>query len=425
MTAIRFDHVSKKFALRRERPQSFQELFLSLLHVQGRSSRPEPYWVLTDVSFELPMGEVVGFIGPNGAGKSTILKLMSRIIEPTSGRVEVNGRLGALLELGAGFHPDLTGRENIFLNGSILGLSHEQIRRKLDQIIDFAELDLFIDVPVKHYSSGMYVRLGFSIAAHTDPEIVLIDEVLAVGDARFQHKCLDKIAELRREGVSIVLVSHDLASIQSLCEKAIWLEDGQIRAYDQPSEVVMAYLNRVASEDNVGSDGTLPKLGSANRWGSGKVQVTDVDLLDAKGRTSHVFVTGSDLEIRLRYRTTECVEDPIFGISIHHQNGQLVSGPNTGFSQVRIPPIQGEGVVAYHIPSLPLLEGTYQVSVACHRRDDTEMYDYHDRAYSFRIYPGQSLERYGLITTNGQWRIEPEEASLEPPDGGNSLGGSH
>ena len=413
MTAIRFDHVSKKFALRRERPQSFQELFLSLLRLQGRPSRPEPYWVLSDVSFDIQMGEAVGFIGRNGAGKSTVLKLMSRIIEPTCGRVEVNGRLGALLELGAGFHPELTGRENIYLNGSILGLHHDEIRRKLDQIIDFAELELFIDVPVKHYSSGMYVRLGFSIAAHTNPEIVLIDEVLAVGDARFQHKCLDKIAQLRREGVTIVVVSHDLASIQSLCKKAIWLEGGRVQACGQPAEVVMAYLNKVACEENLEGESSLPKLASGNRWGTGRVQITAVKLLDGSGEPSRVFVTGSSLEIRLRYRAREWVEDPIFGTSIHHQNGQLVSGPNTGFSHVRIPSIEGEGVVAYHIPSLPLLVGTYQVSVACHKRDDTEMYDYHDRAYSFRVYPGRSLERYGLITTCGQWRINRGSEGLE------------
>ncbi len=423
MTAIRFDHVSKKFALRRERPQSFQELFLSLLRVEGRSRRPQPYWVLTDVSFEIKMVEVVGFIGPNGAGKSTVLKLMSRIIEPTSGRVEVNGRLSALLELGAGFHPDLTGRENIYLNGSILGLTHDQIRRKMDQIIDFAELDMFIDVPVKHYSSGMYVRLGFSIAAHTDPEIVLIDEVLAVGDARFQHKCLDKIAELRRQGLAIVLVSHDLGSIQSLCEKAIWLEDGQIQAFGQPAEVVMAYLNKVACEENLEGESSLPKLDGGNRWGTGRVQITRVELLDNKGQACRVFVTGSDMEIRLHYRAREAIEDPIFGMSIHHQNGMLVSGPNTGFGGMRIPSVEGEGVVVYRIPSLTLLEGTYRVSVSCHTRDDSEMFDYHDRAYSFRVYPGKSLERYGLMTTNGRWQLNPEEASLEHAAGGNSSGG--
>mgnify|MGYP002681516479 FL=1 len=413
MTAIRFDHVSKKFALRRERPQSFQELFLSLLRVQGRSRRSQPYWVLSDVSFKIKMGEVVGFIGPNGAGKSTVLKLMSRIIEPTSGCVEVNGRLSALLELGAGFHPDLTGRENIYLNGSILGLTHDEIRRKMDQIIDFAELDMFIDVPVKHYSSGMYVRLGFSIAAHTDPEIVLIDEVLAVGDARFQHKCLDKIAELRRQGRAIVLVSHDLGSIQSLCEKAIWLEDGQVQAYDRPADVVMAYLNKVASEENLEGESALPELGGGNRWGTGKVQITDVELLDGKGKASHVFVTGAELEIRLHYFAREPVEDPIFGISIHHQNGTLICGPNTAFGDVRIPVIQGEGVVVYGIPSLSLLEGSYEVSVSCHRRDDTEMYDYHDRAYPFRVYPGKSLECYGLVTANGQWQVNPGSPALD------------
>ncbi len=425
MTAIRFDHVSKKFALRRERPQSFQELFLSVLRLRRRSSRPEPYWVLTDVSFEIGLGEVVGFIGANGAGKSTVLKLMSRIIEPTQGRVEVNGRLGALLELGAGFHPDLTGRENIFLNGSILGLSHDQINHKLDTIIDFAELDQFIDVPVKHYSSGMYVRLGFSIAVHTDPQIVLIDEVLAVGDARFQHKCLDKIADLRRAGIAIVLVSHDLAAIQSLCEKAIWLEDGRIQAYDQPSEVIMAYLSRVALEENEDRDTNLPKLTSGNRWGSGRVQITGVELLDGRGQPSRAFATGADLQIRLSYLAADCVQDPVFGTSLHHQNGMLISGPNTGFSDVRIPAVQGRGEVVYHIPCLPLLAGTYLVSVSCHNRDDTEMYDFHDRAYTFHVYPGKSLERYGLMTTNGLWRFEPQEAGLAQPGGGNSSGGAH
>jgi lipopolysaccharide transport system ATP-binding protein len=407
MPAIRFDHVSKKFALNRERPHSFQELFLSLLRVDGRSTRSQPYWVLTDVSFEVEKGEVVGFIGANGTGKSTVLKLMSRIIEPTCGQIEVHGRLGALLELGAGFHPDLTGKENIFLNASILGLSRDQVRRKMDEIIDFAELEAFINVPVKHYSSGMYVRLGFAIAVHTDPEIVLIDEVLAVGDARFQHKCLEKIVDLRREGVTIVLVSHDLASIQSLCEQAIWLDDGKIQAQGPPTDVVMAYLNKVAMEENPDTENALPEFDEHNRWGTGKVQITDVELLDCDGQPSRVFLTGSGLRIRLHYWSPEPVEDPIFGASIHHQNGILVTGPNTGFGGLHIPSIRGRGTVVYEIPSLALLSGTYLVSVACHNRADTETYDFHDRVYPFSVYPGKSMECYGIMTTNGQWHIDP------------------
>ncbi|RLC75531.1 MAG: ABC transporter ATP-binding protein, partial [Chloroflexi bacterium] len=199
--AIRFENVSKKFNLHHERKRSFQELALGLFR-RDNGSREE-FWALRDVDFNVEQGETVGLIGPNGAGKSTALKLVSRIIEPTSGRIKVNGRVGALLELGAGFHPDLTGRENIYLNGSILGLGRAEIERKLDDIIAFAELERFIDVPVKHYSSGMYVRLGFSVAVHTDPEVLLVDEVLAVGDAAFQRKCLERIDRMRSEGVTV------------------------------------------------------------------------------------------------------------------------------------------------------------------------------------------------------------------------------
>jgi ABC-type polysaccharide/polyol phosphate transport system ATPase subunit len=228
MEAIQFDHVSKKFILHRERPRSLQELAVNLFRRNNNSH--EEFWALQDVSFTVEQGETLGLIGPNGAGKSTALKLISRIIEPTSGQIEVNGQVGALLELGAGFHPDLTGRENIYLNGSILGLSRAQIRRKLDAIIAFAELERFIDVPVKHYSSGMYVRLGFSVAVHTDPEVLLVDEVLAVGDQNFQHKCLERIMEMQRQGITICFVSHGLGEVRRLCSRAVWLDDGMVQA---------------------------------------------------------------------------------------------------------------------------------------------------------------------------------------------------
>ncbi|MBN1487947.1 MAG: ABC transporter ATP-binding protein, partial [Anaerolineae bacterium] len=220
--AVEFDHVSKRFILEKSRSQSFQEVMVNLFKRERRES--QAFWALNDVTFSLEKGKTVGFIGANGAGKSTALKMISSIIEPTSGEVRSYGRVGALLELGAGFHPDLTGRENIFLNGAILGLSRDEIRGKVDDIISFAELERFIDVPVKHYSSGMYVRLGFSVAIHTKPEILLVDEVLSVGDANFQHKCMEQIAQLRNSGVTIVLVSHSLETIQSFCEHVIWFD---------------------------------------------------------------------------------------------------------------------------------------------------------------------------------------------------------
>ena len=221
--AITIDHVSKEFLLEQAAPRSFQELVVDVFKHRERP-RAERFLALDDVSLEIKYGETVGLIGPNGAGKSTLLKMVAGIIKPTVGEVEVNGRVGALLELGAGFHPDLTGRENIYLNGSILGLSRAEIRDKIDKIIAFAELERFIDAPVRHYSSGMYVRLGFSVAVHTEPEILLVDEVLAVGDAAFQRKCMDKIDEMRGAGVTILFVSHSAELVRKICKRAVWLD---------------------------------------------------------------------------------------------------------------------------------------------------------------------------------------------------------
>ena len=233
MSVIRFDSVSKEFILRHERSRSFQELFLNMLRLQRVGTR-EKFWVLRDVSFEVKPGEMVGIVGDNGAGKSTLLKLISHIIEPTSGHIEVNGRVSALLELGAGFHPDLTGRENIYLNGSILGFSRTEVDHIYDDILEFSELERFIDVPVKHYSSGMYMRLGFSIAIHVRPDILLVDEILAVGDQAFQLRCLDKINEMRRRGITIILVTHDLDTVREMVGRALKeLQEAELIAIDR------------------------------------------------------------------------------------------------------------------------------------------------------------------------------------------------
>ena len=395
--AIRFEKVSKKFTLHHERARSFQELALHLFR-RDRGSQEE-FWALRDVSFAIEEGETVGLIGPNGAGKSTVLKLISRIIEPTSGRIAVDGRVGALLELGAGFHPDLTGRENIYLNGSILGLSRAEIRCKLDDIIGFAELERFIDVPVKHYSSGMYVRLGFSVAVHTDPEVLLVDEVLAVGDAAFQRKCLERIDQLRRGGVTILFVSHSPEIVQSICSRAIWLDRGRLVA-DGPADVVVArYLDRTWAMQ----DGRSQMADeSGRRWGSGRVRIISVRLLDGHGRERRRFRVGEPLTVEIRYRAEERVERPVFGLAIHRSDGVHITGPNTRFCGYEIPWIEGEGVVRYTVPALPLLEGNYYVSVSVHNWEDTEMYDYHDQVYPLRVLPSTG-ERYGLITLRGEW----------------------
>ena len=405
-TAIRFDHVSKKFIMRRERPRSFQELALNLLHGRG-NGRKEEFWALWDVDFTVEKGEMVGLIGPNGAGKSTVLKLISRIIEPTSGQIAVNGRLSALLELGAGFHPDLTGRENIYLNGSILGLSRTQIRRRLDDIIAFAELERFIDVPVKHYSSGMYVRLGFSVAVHTDPEILLVDEVLAVGDATFQRKCLERIDDLRRQGVTVLFVSHSADAVRSLCSRALWLEEGRLVADDTAEAVVRRYL----AYSWAGEEGSLKSdERDDRRWGSGEVQIVKVRLLGGGGREKQQFHVGERLTVEIHYRAGKRVERPVFGLAIHRGDGAHITGPNTQFAGYEIPWIEGEGVVQYTVSSLPLLEGTYYVSVAAYNWEDTEMYDYHDRLYPFRVLPSEG-ERYGIVTLKGEWEVEIERGA--------------
>lgn len=403
--AIKLDAVSKKFSLQRERTRSFQDLFLSLpKRRRGGYRGREDFWVLRDVSFDVAPGEAVGLIGANGAGKSTALKLISRIIEPTSGTVQVNGKVGALLELGAGFHPDLTGRENVYLNGSILGLNRREIDRKLDEIVAFAELERFIDVPVKHYSSGMYVRLGFSVAVHTEPEVLLIDEVLAVGDHAFQHKCLDRILDIRRQGVTICFVSHDLESVRRLCSQAIWLEGGRIQATGDVNDTISAYLQHEAQEEEARAAGSVSDGGdSERRWGTGEIGIVAVDFLDASGNVRRVFQVGDTWAVRICYRMHRRVEHPAFGLAVYRNDGVHVCGPNTAFAGLQIPSVEGDGEIIYRVDQLPLMEGTYLVSVSAHDKADTMMYDFHDRLYAFAVRQTGSGERYGLVSLNGRW----------------------
>ena len=404
MIAVRFDGVSKRFTLHRERARSFQELALSLF--RRRSGSREEFWAVRDVGFVVEQGETVGIIGPNGAGKSTVLKLISRIVEPTAGQVEVNGRVGALLELGAGFHPDLTGRENVYLNGSIMGLSRAQVRRRLDEIIAFAELEHFIDVPVKHYSSGMYVRLGFSVAVHTDPEILLVDEVLAVGDAAFQRKCLDRINGLRRQGVTILFVSHSAETVRAICPRVLWIDNGRLVSDGSAESVVARYLTHswAAEEGSLG-----PEAGDDRHWGSGEVRIVGVRLLDGCGQEKRLFQVGESLAVKMRYHAERRVERPVFGLGIHRLDGTHISGPNTHFAGLDIPAIEGEGDVLYRVDHLPLMEGTYLLSVSAVNQTDTVTYDYHDRLYTFRVRQAGRGERYGLVSLSGEWEWKDGE----------------
>ncbi len=436
MTVVRFDRVSKRFMLHHERPRSFQELFLNTLHLK-RTSREE-YWALRDVSFEVRRREMVGIIGANGAGKSTVLKLLSRIIEPSAGTITVGGRVGALLELGAGFHPDLTGRENIYLNGSILGLSRAEIRRRLDDIIGFAELERFIDVPVKHYSSGMYVRLGFSVAVHTDPEILLVDEVLAVGDQAFQRRCLDKIGQMKRQGVTILFVTHALDQVRALCDRAIWLEEGRVQADGPVEQVLEQYLAHTLADEEQDllrietaqreskhwlHPARLPDEcpaevgnGAFRRWGSLEAEIVRVQLLDDQGRERRIFHTGRPFVVRIHFLARERIERPQFGLALYHVSGFQINGPNTLFSGLEIAAIEGEGYLDYIVESLPLLEGSYLLSASLNDYEGSHPYDYHHQAYTFHVQPGGGVrEKYGSVLIPAVWQPGPTGFVPPPP----------
>ena len=398
MTAvISIEHVSKEFVLKQAAPRSFQELVVDLVKRRKRS-RVERFVALDDVSLEIEQGETVGLIGPNGAGKSTLLKLVAGIIEPTVGNVRIHGRVGALLELGAGFHPDLTGRENIYLNGSILGLSRNEIRDKIDEIITFAELERFIDAPVRHYSSGMYVRLGFSVAVHTEPEVLLVDEVLAVGDAAFQRKCMDKIDAMRNTGVTILFVSHSPDLVRKICKRAVWLDKGRCVVDGSAEGVAARYLDHSWTQGEAIS-------GGGRRWGSGKVRIIDVRLLDGEGREQQRFRTGEPMTVQMHYEARVHVEEPVFGIAIHRSDGTHITGPNTHFSDYVIECIDDVGTVEYSVPALPLLGGTYELSVTVYDTSCQQAYDHQHRLYTFWVESGDVKERFGIISIPNEWRF--------------------
>ncbi|MFQ5797011.1 MAG: ABC transporter ATP-binding protein [Candidatus Bipolaricaulia bacterium] len=411
MTAVvRFDNVSKKFTLRHERTRSFQEAALAFLRggvlslLKGRDNSREELWALKDVSFAVERGQTLGIIGPNGSGKSTVLKLITRILEPTSGQVVVQGRVSALIELGAGFHPDLTGRENVYLNGSLLGFSRKEMKAKFDSIVKFSELEKFIDVPIKHYSSGMQMRLGFAVAIHVDPDVLLIDEILAVGDQAFQNKCLAKIGELKSQGVTIIFVSHDLEAVRNLCTSAIWLENGVIQERGTTDRVIDCYLNNVTAITEVRLSRERRIEDNENRWGSGEVEITDVRFLDAQGRERRAFKTGERMVVRLRYQAHTEVKQPVFGIAIYGSDGVQVNGPNTRFSDYTVESVEGAGEIDYIVDMLPLLEGTYELSAVVYDQDGLHAYDHQHRMHTFIVQRGAVKERYGMIYIPCQWR---------------------
>jgi len=361
--SIRIEHLSKQYRLGKMSQETMlRERVASFLKnpFATDSVAAETLWALRDVSFSVKEGEVVGIIGRNGAGKSTLLKVLSKITYPTSGRVKVRGRVAALLEVGTGFHDELTGRENIFLNGSILGMKKKEVEAKLDAIVDFAGVDRFIDTPIKRYSSGMRLRLGFAVAAHLDPDLLIIDEVLAVGDAGFQKKCLNAMEEVRSGGRTVLFVSHNMAAVENLCSRCLWIESGQVRKDGETRSVIRSYMGTFADTKQVASSLT----GLDSRRGSGEIRYTGIEFLSADDLPVPVVRSGDRITIRLHYHAQDPVSHPSFGFRLTTEMGTLVTDTSTWHHDIEIPLVPpGDGYVDLEIDCLNLLPGRYSFSL--------------------------------------------------------------
>lgn len=360
--AIQVENVTKRYVIGTMRHETMlREALLNMVTLRRRARATETtILALNDLSFNVEEGEVVGIIGRNGAGKSTLLKVLSRITYPTSGRIRVKGRVASLIEVGTGFHDELTGRENIYLNGSILGMRKREIDARIDQIIDFAGVDKFVDTPIKRYSSGMRLRLGFAVAAHMEPDVLFVDEVLAVGDADFQKKCLNAMDELRSGGRTVLFVSHNMAAIENLCPRTVWIDGGRLHM-DGPSDNVIAkYLATFSESQRTGYD--LEQ--APNRAGNGFIRYTRVEFLDAKGQPTSVFRTGEPFRARLYYRVHERVRDPHFGVVVYSDMGTRVTTVSNWHAGYYIPHADpGQGVIELVIDDLFLQPNRYFLSL--------------------------------------------------------------
>jgi ABC-type polysaccharide/polyol phosphate transport system ATPase subunit len=397
--AIVVDGVSKRFRLYHERNRS-----LKAAVVRGGRNRYEEFWALRDVSLEIEEGITYGLVGENGSGKSTLLKCIARILRPDEGSIRTRGKMAALLELGSGFHPELSGRENVFLNGSILGLSKRELTARFDDIVGFAGLERFIDQPVKNYSSGMYVRLGFSVAINVDPDVLLVDEVLAVGDAVFQRRCNEKFADFRRAGKTVVVVSHASEAMRTMCDKVAWLQDGRVVVEGRPEDVVDDYVDQ-GHEDRVETT-----TEAESRWGSGEVRLEAVQLLDRSGAPVTHPATGDAVTFRLRYRADQPLSKPVFGVALETLDGTWLWAHHTRDAGFVPDEITGEGTVELHVPALMLQPSTYDLSVSVVDYTTTHVYDYLRRCLRFDVVHGTPRESGGYVALGGRWSSPDFEA---------------
>jgi ABC-type polysaccharide/polyol phosphate transport system ATPase subunit len=426
--AIKLEQVSKSF--RRRNLLSNYTTLKSYLFRLGKESIKDntKKEILTNINLVVPKGATLGIIGKNGSGKTTLLKLICGILSPDNGNIHVNGRISSLLELGIGFHPIFSGRENIYLNGTILGLSKKDIERKHDEIVRFAELEEYIDYPVRTYSTGMFMRLAFSIATHVDPDILLIDEILAVGDEAFIRKCNDRIGEFKRQKNTIIIVSHDLFAIERLCDEAIWIDEGIIKEQGNPRMVIDRYRQQVLAMEEerfrqsqqpqeiieiktepaestateADEKGPDQKRNRLNRWGSMEIEITSVRFLDYDGREKFVYFRGEPMTIEINYKVNKPINDPVFGFGIYTPEGIRCFGTNTQIEGIDIPYLGQDGQLKILLKSVELIEGTYQLDVAVHTKDGYD-YDYQTRLYSFAVRADR--KDLGICRIPHQWVI--------------------
>ena len=363
------------------------------------------FWGLKNISFDVGQGEVIGVVGVNGSGKSTLLKVLGGVLKPDRGSVKTGGRVCPLLEVGTGFEPELSGSDNIFLNGAVLGIQKKDIKARYDRIVEFAELQEFIESPLKHYSTGMRMRLGFAIAMHSEPEVLLVDEVLAVGDTSFQKKCIDSIAELRSRGVTILFVSHSMDTVKHLCTSALWLDRGEAKAQGMVDDVVAAYL-----KDSDRKDKEIMRskqdLSTSRELEPEKIARIDrVEFLDKKRKPVETYRPLEEMIIAIHFSAREKIADPIFGVGIHRADGVHVCGPNTGECEYKLDHIEGDGIMEFRIPSLKLLSGVYHITVGLFDASHIHAFDYRDRAFRFEVEYCAMKGHRGLVAMDYEWNL--------------------
>ena len=397
---IRVDRVSRRFRVYPQEARTLKELVVARRRVRGTD-----VWALQDVSFSAEPGESVGLVGRNGSGKTTLLKLLAGIIKPTAGEVAVGGRVGALLELGAGFHPDFTGRENVYLNGSIHGLSRSAVRERMDEIVGFAELEKFIDLPVRTYSSGMTMRLGFAVAAHMEADVLLLDEVFAVGDEAFQRKCFGKINEFKQRGGTIVFVSHDASAVERLCERAVLLRAGRVDRDGPTHDVIVRYHQLLAGEAD-----PEERAAGLREWGSGEARIEDAALVDSDGDERAQFAAGEPLSLRLRIVANDRLEPPRLSYELRGQAGLLLAADEVDTREFGWPDGRGELRLRFDVDRIPLADGRFHVRLGLADRDGRVIHQLDDAA-SFVVYPDGGAR--GPVRLDGRWTREEIAAAAE------------